>query len=119
MMLTLCDHLLKHPRFVRYPQALKDDMRQEGVVKILKNLHNMKGERKQSFFAYWTITAWSAFMDTLTKYFKEYNNRRELTLETLERIQCQMPTVGKQIVLELEAQLKRLSEGEYSDEYKD
>ena len=79
-MLLLCQRLLTNSRFVRYPNWLKDEMTQEGCVKILKNLKNMKEEYRKSFFAYWTLAATSAFMVVLAKYYKEQNLKKELLM---------------------------------------
>lgn len=86
-MIMVCEHLLQHPRFSRYPQALKDDMRQEGVMKIIKNLKNMKEEYSKSFFNYFTTCAWTAFVTVLASHYKDLNMKRKLIVEALSDAQ--------------------------------
>lgn len=78
-------HLLEHPRFVRYPAHMKDDMTQEGVIKVCKNLKNFKPS-KGRLFNYATTCLWTAFIVHLGKYYKEQNQKREQILDALNSI---------------------------------
>lgn len=83
-MLTLANHVMTSHHFNGYPQYMKDEMVQEGVIKIIKNLHNMKDEYKSSFFSYWTRCVWTSSIVYLKKHYKDVNFKRKLIIEKLE-----------------------------------
>ena len=85
LMYTVAQHLLEHQRFVRYKQQDKDDMKQEAVIKMAKNLKNFKPE-KGKLFSYFTYCCWTAYVVYLGKYYKEMNKKREQILEALNNI---------------------------------
>ena len=66
----------------------------DAVTKILRNLKNLDPS-KGSLFAYWTQIAWTAFIDHLSKHYKDINRRRELLKEQLDELQrkfkCGLP----------------------------
>lgn len=62
-------------------------MAQEAVLKIQRNLHNMKEEKRKQFFNYWSCCCWSAFVSYLRKHYKRINQKRELFLKALEYAQ--------------------------------
>lgn len=76
-MYVVAEHLLEHPRFVRYNPFDKEDMKQEAVLKMMKNLKNFKPE-KGKLFSYLTTCCWTAFVIHLAKYYNELNKKREL-----------------------------------------
>ncbi len=90
-MLEVSTHLLTHPRFIRYPQSMKDEMVSDAVLKIIRNLKNMKEEYKDSFFNYFTRTAFTAYVTYLGKHYKEMNHRRELLIDALESVKGELP----------------------------
>ena len=85
MMYVVADHLLEHQRFVRYPQHMKEDMRQEAVLKCIKNLKNFKPE-KGKLFSYFTTCCWTAFVVYLSIHYKEMNQKRQLVVDALNSI---------------------------------
>ena len=85
-MLTLANRVMTSHHFNGYPQYMKDDMVQEGVIKIIKNLHNMKDEYKSSFFSYWTRCVWTSSIVYLKKHYKDVNFKRKLIIEKLEQV---------------------------------
>jgi len=84
-MYTIATHLLEHTRFSRYPKQEKDDMRQEGVLKCVKNLKNFNPE-KGTIFNYFTRCCWTAYIVHLTEYYKDLNEKRELILAALNNM---------------------------------
>ena len=83
-MLTLANRVMTSHHFNGYPQYMKDEMVQEGVIKIIKNLHNMKEEYKSSFFSYWTRCVWTSSIVYLKKHYKDVNFKRKLIIDKLE-----------------------------------
>lgn len=53
------------------------------MLKILKNIHNMKEEYRKSFFAYWTRCVFTAAVVYLAKHYKQVNLKRKLCLDAL------------------------------------
>lgn len=101
-MLDLAQHVMTNKRFCRYPQDMKDEMIQESVLKIIRNLKNMKENYKGSFFAYWTRICFTAAYTYLNKHYQYINRQRERLLERLEDVQAQNPTmVNRQYIQEL------------------
>lgn len=84
-MYKISDHLLEHPRFVRYPQHMKDDMRQDAVLKCVRNLKNFNSD-KGKLFSYFTTCCWTAFVVYLSKHYKEVNHKRKLVVDALNSL---------------------------------
>ena len=59
-------------------------MAQEACLKIIRNLHNMKEEKRKSFFSYWSCCCYSAFITYLRKHYKRTNEQRQYLLDTLQ-----------------------------------
>lgn len=82
----IATHLLTHKRFSRYPQQDKDDMKQDAILKCIKNLKNID-TAKGSIFSYLTRVCWTAFIVYLGKYYKNLNERRQLLSDALGTIE--------------------------------
>lgn len=91
--MTFAEHFLTSPKFNRYPQWVKEEMAAAIYEKIERNLKNLKDERKDGFFNYWTACGSSACADYLANYYKHINLRRHLLLEELERQYTLSPTM--------------------------
>lgn len=59
-------------------------MAQEACLKIIRNLKNMKEEKRKSFFSYWSCCCYSAFVTYLRKHYKRTNEQRQYLLDTLQ-----------------------------------
>lgn len=66
-----------------YPLALLDDMAGDAVLKVFRNLKNMKEEKRDSFFSYVTLCVQCSFWSTLAKHYRHANLVREISLERL------------------------------------
>ena len=53
-------------------------------MKIIRNLKNMKEEKRKSFFSYWSCCCYSAFVTYLRKHYKRTNQHRQYLLDTLQ-----------------------------------
>lgn len=105
-MLTLAQHVMEMRYFNRYPQHMKDDMVQDGVVKIVKNLKNMKEEKKTGFFSYWTHCVFTAGIVYLSKHYKYINNRRQMILDAIENVEAEGEIEIPRYLRELADELK-------------
>lgn len=84
-MYVIATHLLEHKRFVRYPYHEKEDMKQEGVLKCMKNLKNYD-PTKGKIFSYFTRCCWTAYVVYLAQYYKDLNDKMGLLLEAVQQI---------------------------------
>jgi len=60
-------------------------MKQEAVIKCLRNIKNFNPE-KGKLFSYLTYCCWTAFVVYLANYYKEQNRKREQILDALNSI---------------------------------
>lgn len=61
------------PQFIDYTPHMKEEMEQDACLKIMKNLKNMKEEKRKSFFNYWTCCCWTAFIVYLRNHYRHMN----------------------------------------------
>ena len=80
----IAEHMTQHPRFNRYDSELKKDLIGDAVLKMVKNLHNFKYEKRNQSFSYASCIAWTSFMDTLKKYYKHINRQREMFIKLID-----------------------------------
>lgn len=109
-MLMLAKNVVKMKYFNRYPQWMKDDIVQDGVVKIMANLKNMKAEKKSGFFSYWTHCVFTAGIVYLAKHYKYVNRKRQMILERIEQMQMDnqnLPRYLSELAEELKLQIDK------------
>ena len=78
----IATHLLRHKKFVRYSQDDKDDMRQDAIIKCIKNLKNIDTS-KGSVFSYLTRVCWTAYIVYLAKYYKDLNAKKQMLVDAI------------------------------------
>lgn len=84
MLRNIAQHMLGMPSFVRYPNYLKEDMVSQALYKCIKALKTVKADvEPKSMFSYFTRTCWCGFLEVLTKYYKQQNIKRNLTISYL------------------------------------
>lgn len=71
----------------------------DAYMKCVVNLKNVKEQYKNSLFSYFTNTCWCAFMDYLTKHYKNQNLKKKLLLEAIQNIQDECPTEARSSLL--------------------
>ena len=116
-MLTLANRVMTSHHFNGYPQYMKDEMVQEGVIKIIKNLHNMKEEYKSSFFSYWTRCVCTSSIVYLKKHYKDVNKRKQLMLDCLEEMRITNPLLNQGIINNLQKELEQYES--HNEEYEE
>lgn len=95
-------------KFNGYPHQMREDMVQEGVLKIIKNLKNMKEEYKSSFFTYWSTCVFTAATVYLAKYYRGMNKMRAMLKDALVEAQTTLPqytTHAQELIKEIERQI--------------
>lgn len=83
----IAENMAKHPRFNRYDIELKKDMIGDAVLKMIRNLHNFKYEKRNQTFSYCSCIAWTSFIDTLKKHYKHINRQRQMVLRLIEGLE--------------------------------
>lgn len=106
-MMTLAQHVMTSHHFNRYSKEIREDMISDGVMKIIKNLHNMKEEYKSSFFSYWTRCIWTASIVYLGKHYKNINKRKQLMIDCLEEMRTTNPLMNQELIHNLQKELEQ------------
>ena len=83
----IAENMTKHPRFNRYDIELKKDMIQDAVLKMIRNLHNFKEQKRQQSFSHCSCIAGTSFMDTLKKHYRHINRQREMMTKLIEGLE--------------------------------
>lgn len=91
---------------------MKDEMVQEGVLKIIKNLKNMKEEFNSSFFNYFTRCCWTAFIVYLGNHYKQLNLKRKLIVDALEQVKQETPCGNDKVINHLKKELEQYESSE-------
>ena len=78
-MKSIATHMLGSASFRGYSADLKEDMTSDALLKMMKNLKNLKAEKKPAFFNYLTRCCYCAFITTLSKHYKHKNLVKHLT----------------------------------------
>ena len=86
MMIHLAEKLLNHSSFRNYKPELKEDMRAQFYIKIIKGLktYNFKFNNPFSFF---TTAAYNAYLIVLNQYYKHENFKHTLMTKLLTNLQ--------------------------------
>ena len=87
--LDIATKIMRTNSFRGYTEDMKQDMVSEAVLKCIKNLKNLKEERKGSFFNYLTRCCYCAFYYFLSRYYKHVNIRRELVRKAVDELELQ------------------------------
>lgn len=84
LMLTIADNLLKSPKFARYGQDDKEEMRSSAVYKMLRNLKNIDEAKKNSLFSYLTLCAQCAYLSYLKKKYRRMRDMERYRADVLQ-----------------------------------
>lgn len=115
-MMTIAQHIMTSRHFNGYPKEIREDMISDGVIKIIKNLKNMKEEYKSSFFSYWTRCIWTASIVYLGKHYKNINKRKQLMIDCLEEMRTTNPLLNQELIRNLQKELEQYSNPHNEDD---
>ena len=78
MMIYIAEKVLQGASYRGYDTDLKDEMRSEALVKMMKNYKNLSADKRDSFFGYMFQCATCACLTYLGKYYRRKNLEKEL-----------------------------------------
>lgn len=89
LFLTMTDHILGHSNFRNYTADLKEEMRSHALLLLVKYSHNCDAYERDArqTFNYITTIIFNACKQTLQKYYKHLNLKRDLERQYLDLMQ--------------------------------
>ena len=89
LFLTITDHILGHSNFRNYTADLKEEMRSHALLLLVKYSHNCDAYERDArqVFNYLSTVTFNAFKQTLQKYYKQLNLKRELERQYIDLMQ--------------------------------
>lgn len=79
----ICDRILKSHRFRDYPWELKQDFRQEAILKCMRAFTNFDENKSSNLFGFITCTIQRSILDQLRKHYRQLNNRKKFLKDML------------------------------------
>ena len=78
--ITMVDHILGHSNFRNYTQDVREEMKSHALLLLVKYSHNCDAYQRDArqVFNYLSTVTFNAFKQTLQKYYKRLNTKREL-----------------------------------------
>ena len=91
LFITMTDHILGHSNFRNYTSDLKEEMRSHALLLLVKYSHNCDAYQRDArqVFNYLSTVIFNAFKQTLQKYYKQQNLKRELETMYLQMLSNQ------------------------------
>ena len=88
MFMTMTDHILGHSNFRNYTQAVREEMKSYALLLLIKYSHNCDAYQRDArqVFNYLSTVIFNAFKQTLQKYYKHLNLKRELEQKYLDML---------------------------------
>ena len=89
MFMTMTDHILGHSNFRNYTQDVREEMKSHALILLVKYSHNCDAYQRDArqVFNYLSTVTFNAFKQTLQKYYKQLNLKRELEQQYLDFMQ--------------------------------
>ena len=86
MFMTMTDHILGHSNFRNYTADIKEEMKSHALLLLVKYSHNCDAYQRDArqTFNYITTIIFNACKQTLQKYYKHMNLKRELERQYLD-----------------------------------
>ena len=88
MFMIMTDHILGHSNFRNYTQAVREEMKSYALLLLIKYSHNCDAYERDArqTFNYITTIVMNACKQTLQKYYKNLNLKRELEQQYLDML---------------------------------
>ena len=112
MLLELHEHVLRHKNWNRYPEEVKEEMREYSLYRILKNGLRTYDPSKAKAFSYFTKAVFTNYLNVVKKYYKQLERRSQYVRMTLQR----MASDGNQFAEALERRWRTPGQDEEEDE---
>ena len=89
--ITMTDHILGHSNFRNYTQDVREEMRSHALLLLVKYSHNCDAYQRDArqTFNYITTIIFNSCKQTLQKYYKQQNLKRELETMYLQMLSNQ------------------------------
>lgn len=86
LFITMADHILGHSNFRNYTQVVREEMKSYALLLLIKYSHNCDAYQRDArqTFNYITTIIFNACKQTLQKYYKQLNLKRELEQKYLD-----------------------------------
>ena len=86
--ITMVDHILGHSNFRNYTQDVREEMKSHALLLLVKYSHNCDAYQRDArqTFNYITTIVMNACKQTLQKYYKHLNLKRELEQQYLDML---------------------------------
>ena len=84
----MAEGITHNQSFVGYDNELKQEMVSDALLKVFRNLKNMKEEMKDSFFPYICRTIYCSIYTTLRKHYKYINLKNKLTEKAIDELEA-------------------------------
>ena len=86
MFMVMIDHILGHSNFRNYTQSVREEMKSYALLLLIKYSHNCDTYQRDArqTFNYITTIIFNACKQTLQKYYKQLNLKRELEQKYLD-----------------------------------
>ena len=87
--ITMTYHILGHSNFRNYTQDVREEMKSHALLLLVKYSHNCDAYQRDArqVFNYLSTVIFNAFKQTLQKYYKHMNLKRELERQYLDLMQ--------------------------------
>ena len=87
--ITMTYHILGHSNFRNYTQDVREEMKSHALLLLVKHSHNCDAYQRDArqVFNYLSTVIFNAFKQTLQKYYKHMNLKRELERQYLDLMQ--------------------------------
>ena len=103
LFLTLTDHMLRSPNFNRYTKEVKEDLRGQAIVKLMKSLTTVNlAFTTQQIFNFATRTVYTAFLSELGRHYKFENLKRKVTKDYLMKADFISPQIKDQMIRDID-----------------
>ena len=88
LFITMTDHILGHSNFRNYEQAVREEMKSRALLLLVKYSHNCDAHQRDArqTFNYITTIIFNACKQTLQKYYKQQNLKRDLEQRYIDMI---------------------------------
>lgn len=89
LFITMTDHILGHSNFRNYTQDVREEMKSHALMLLVKYSHNCDAYQRDArqTFNYITTIIFNSCKQTLQKYYKHMNLKRELERQYLDLMQ--------------------------------
>ena len=86
LFITMTDHILGHSNFRNYTQAVREEMKSYALLLLIKYSHNCDAYQRDArqVFNYLSTVTFNAFKQTLQKYYKRLNLKRDLEQQYID-----------------------------------